>query len=82
MALSGALLGVGTGTAGSQSTRMHLAAATGCTRQTVENGTYPGRATLGVVTRGRPSGALARFLHWAHASPLAWRVIATHYVPG
>lgn len=54
----------------------------GCTRQTVENGSYPGRATLGVLTRGRPSGALARFLHWAHTSPVARRVIATHYVPG
>jgi phosphate transport system substrate-binding protein len=53
----------------------------GCTRQTIENGSYPARRPLGVVTRGAPSGALARFLHWALTSPVARRVIAKHYVP-
>jgi phosphate transport system substrate-binding protein len=54
----------------------------GCTRQTIQDGTYPARRPLGVVTRGPPRGALARFLHWAETSRLARRVIATHYVPG
>jgi phosphate transport system substrate-binding protein len=54
----------------------------GCTPQTIQNGTYPARRPLGVVTRGAPGGALARFLHWALTSPVARRVIATHYVPG
>jgi phosphate transport system substrate-binding protein len=54
----------------------------GCNRQTIENGTYPARRPLGVVTRGAPGGALARFLHWALTSPVARRVIATRYIPG
>jgi phosphate transport system substrate-binding protein len=53
----------------------------GCTRATIRAGTYPARRPLGVVTRGRPHGALARFLRWAGTSRTARRVIATHYVP-
>jgi phosphate transport system substrate-binding protein len=53
----------------------------GCTAQTVANGSYPARRPLGIVTRGAPSRPLARFLHWALTSPVARRVIATHYVP-
>ena len=37
---------------------------------------------LGVVTRGRPRGALARFLRWAATSRKARQVIATRYLPG
>jgi phosphate transport system substrate-binding protein len=54
----------------------------GCTRATVASGAYPGARPLGVVTRGRPRGALARFLRWARTSRTARRVIATRYVPG
>jgi phosphate transport system substrate-binding protein len=53
----------------------------GCTRAAIRAGTYPARRPLGVVTRGRPRGALARFLRWAKTSRKARRVIATRYVP-
>jgi phosphate transport system substrate-binding protein len=53
----------------------------GCTRATVKSGTYPAQRPLGVVTRGRPRGALARFLRWATTSRKARQVIATRYVP-
>jgi len=52
-----------------------------CTRATIAGGTYPARRTLGVVTRGRPRGAMARFLRWATTSRKAREVIATRYVP-
>jgi phosphate transport system substrate-binding protein len=55
--------------------------AIGCTRATIRAGTYPARRPLGVVTRGRPHGALARFLRWVKTSRKARRVIATRYVP-
>jgi len=53
----------------------------GCTRATIKNGRYPARRPLGVVTRGRPRPALARFLRWARSSRTARRVIATRYIP-
>jgi len=53
----------------------------GCTRATVRSGAYPATRPLGVVTRGRPRGALARFLRWARTSRVARRVIATRYLP-
>jgi phosphate transport system substrate-binding protein len=53
----------------------------GCTQATIRAGTYPARRPLGVVTRGRPRGPLARFLRWIRTSRTARRVIATHYVP-
>jgi phosphate transport system substrate-binding protein len=53
----------------------------GCTRSTIKNGTYPARRPLGVVTRGRPRGALARFLRWATTSRKARQVIASRYLP-
>jgi phosphate transport system substrate-binding protein len=54
----------------------------GCTRSTVRTGGYPARRPLGIVTRGRPRGALKRFLRWARTSRTARRVIATRYIPG
>jgi len=51
-----------------------------CTRTTIRLGTYPGQRPLGVVTRGRPRGALARFLRWAAHSRTARRVITSRYV--
>jgi phosphate transport system substrate-binding protein len=53
-----------------------------CTRETIRSGAYPARRPLGVVTRGRPKGALKRFLAWARTSRVARRVIATRYIPG
>jgi phosphate transport system substrate-binding protein len=52
-----------------------------CTRATVASGAYPGARPLGVVTRGRPRGALARFLRWATTSRKARQVIAQRYLP-
>jgi phosphate transport system substrate-binding protein len=52
-----------------------------CTRATVADGRYAARRPLGVVTRGRPRGALRRFLRWARTSRTARRVIATRYLP-
>lgn len=52
-----------------------------CTRATIRDGTYPGARPIGVVTVGRPRGALRRFLRWARSDRTAQRVIATRYVP-
>jgi phosphate transport system substrate-binding protein len=52
-----------------------------CTRATIRNATYPARRPLGIVTRGRPRGELARFLRWATTSRKARQVIATRYIP-
>lgn len=61
---------------------LHVAAyeGVGCTRATIRNGTYPAGRPLGVVTRGKPRGALARFLRWARTSPKARQVIRTRYL--
>jgi phosphate transport system substrate-binding protein len=54
-----------------------------CTRATVAARTYPAWRPLGFVTRGRPRGALARFVRWVTHDATARRVIATRYVlPG
>jgi phosphate transport system substrate-binding protein len=53
----------------------------GCTRAAIRSGAYPAARPLGVVTRGQPRGALARFLRWARTSRVARRVIATRYLP-
>jgi phosphate transport system substrate-binding protein len=52
-----------------------------CTRATIRSGAYPATRTLGIVTRGRPRGEMARFLRWIARSQTARRVIATRYVP-
>jgi ABC-type phosphate transport system substrate-binding protein len=51
-----------------------------CTRATVADGRYPARRTLGFVTKGRPRGALARFLRWIRTDATARRVVASRYV--
>jgi phosphate transport system substrate-binding protein len=52
-----------------------------CTRATIRNATYPAQRPLGVVTRGKPRGALKRFLRWVATSRKARQVIATRYIP-
>ena len=52
-----------------------------CTRATIRDGSYPATRPIGIVTVGRPRGALRRFLRWARTSRVARRVIATRYVP-
>jgi len=53
-----------------------------CTRATIAAGSYPAARRIGVVTRGRPRGALARFLRWTRTSRTARRVIETRYLAG
>jgi phosphate transport system substrate-binding protein len=52
-----------------------------CTRATIRDGSYPATRPIGIVTAGRPRGALRRFLRWVRTSRVARRVIATRYVP-
>ena len=52
-----------------------------CTRATVRDGSYPASRPIGVVTVGKPKGALGRFLRWARTDRTARRVIAIRYVP-
>jgi len=52
-----------------------------CTSATVKDGSYPARRPFALATRGRPRGALRRFLHWATTSRKARQVITTRYVP-
>jgi phosphate transport system substrate-binding protein len=51
-----------------------------CERATIRSGAYPARRPLGIVTRGRARGPVARFLRWIAASPKARRVIASRYL--
>jgi phosphate transport system substrate-binding protein len=51
-----------------------------CGRATIRSGAYPGRRPLGLVTRGRPHGPVARFLRWIATSRKARQVIATRYL--
>jgi len=52
-----------------------------CDRTTIRTATYPAQRPLGVVTRGKPRGALKRFLRWVATSRKARSVIATRYIP-
>jgi phosphate transport system substrate-binding protein len=52
-----------------------------CARATIRNGSYPAARPIGVVTVGRPAGALRRFLRWARGDRTARRVIASRYIP-
>jgi phosphate transport system substrate-binding protein len=51
-----------------------------CERSTIRSGAYPARRPLGIVTRGRPRGPLARFLQWIGTSRKARQVVATRYL--
>ena len=51
-----------------------------CDRATIRSGAYPAQRPLGLVTRGRPRGPVARFLRWVAASRKARQVIATRYL--
>jgi ABC-type phosphate transport system substrate-binding protein len=66
-----------------ETTGVHAASYEGvaCARSTVRAGTYLPRRPLGVVTRGKPRGAVKRFLRWVATSAKARHVIATRYVP-
>jgi phosphate transport system substrate-binding protein len=51
-----------------------------CDRSTIRTGAYPAQRPLGLVTRGRPRGALARFVNWVATSRKARQVISTRYL--
>ena len=51
-----------------------------CERSTIRSGAYPARRPLGIITRGRPRGPVARFLRWIATSRKAHQVIATRYL--
>jgi phosphate transport system substrate-binding protein len=51
-----------------------------CSRATVASGAYPARRPFAFVTRGRPRGAVARFVRWARRDRIARLVIASRYV--
>ena len=51
-----------------------------CDRATIRSGAYPAQRPLGIVTRGRPRGPVARFLRWVATSRKARQVIATRYL--
>jgi phosphate transport system substrate-binding protein len=51
-----------------------------CNRSTIRSGTYPARRPLGLVTRGRPRGPVARFLRWIGESRKARQVVASRYL--
>jgi phosphate transport system substrate-binding protein len=51
-----------------------------CAHDSVRSGAYAARRPLGLVTRGRPRGALGRFLRWIARDATAKRVIASRYV--
>jgi phosphate transport system substrate-binding protein len=52
-----------------------------CERATIRSGAYPARRPLGLVTRGRPRGPVARFLRWIANSRKAREVIAARHLP-
>jgi phosphate transport system substrate-binding protein len=52
-----------------------------CNRDTIRTAAYPAQRPLGVVTRGKPRGAMKRFLRWVATSRKARSVIATRYIP-
>lgn len=53
----------------------------GCTLRDARSGSYLGARNFWMVTRGRPTGATARWIQWIQQSRRASRVIATEWVP-
>ncbi|SEH10182.1 phosphate ABC transporter substrate-binding protein [Thermoleophilum album] len=52
-----------------------------CTLRNAVSGQYEGVRNFYMVTRGKPTGAAARFIRWVQRSTTARRVIATDWVP-
>jgi phosphate transport system substrate-binding protein len=52
-----------------------------CTLRNAKSGQYGGSRNFWMVTRGRPSGAVAKFLRFIRTSAAARRVIETNWVP-
>ncbi len=52
-----------------------------CTLRDSRSGAYLGARNFWMVTRGRATGAAAKFIQWIQQSPRAQRVISTEWVP-
>jgi len=52
-----------------------------CSKSTATSGTYGGTARFYEVTKGRASGAAAKFISWIDHSAAAKRIISTQWVP-
>jgi len=53
----------------------------GCSRSTVESGTYQGVARFYEVTKGKATGAASAFIGWITHSAAARKIISTQWVP-
>ncbi len=53
----------------------------GCSKSTVESGTYPGVARFYEVTKGKATGAASAFIGWIRNSAAARKIISTQWVP-
>jgi phosphate transport system substrate-binding protein len=52
-----------------------------CNLRTAKAGTYPGSRNFWMVTRGKPKGALLKFIKWIQNNPKATKLIASEWVP-
>jgi phosphate transport system substrate-binding protein len=52
-----------------------------CTLRDAKSGQYEGSRNFWMVTRGRATGSVQKFINWIQNSPRAAKVIATEWVP-
>jgi phosphate transport system substrate-binding protein len=52
-----------------------------CNLRNAKDGSYPGVRNLYMVTRGNPTGIVARWIHWIRTNSSANAIIATGWVP-
>ena len=52
-----------------------------CTLPNAKSGQYGGTRNFWMVTRGRATGVVAKFIHWVQDSPKAQKIVAKHWVP-
>jgi phosphate transport system substrate-binding protein len=52
-----------------------------CTLRDAKSGAYEGARNFWMVTRGKATGQLLKFIYWVQSSPKAAKVTATEWVP-
>jgi phosphate transport system substrate-binding protein len=52
-----------------------------CSLRDAKSGQYEGARNFWMVTRGRATGSVQKFIHWVQTSPRAAKVTATEWVP-
>ncbi len=52
-----------------------------CNLRNAKSGQYPGVRNFWMVTRGKATGAVAKFINWVQKSGAARKIIGTHWVP-